>query len=340
MSTHPFSQEEIIQFFEGSLPDLQHTEVLKWFSSLTIDEQTEFMDFHFDSIEKTAHGQAPTNPAGFKKLEAQILIKNQTKVKAVQWVLRIAAAALPFIVGYLMFMQPANLPKVSPAQNATICIRNIEISNPLKDLKTVQLPDSSSVDLYPGATLSYPEGLAGKKRKLLLSGKAFFKVKHDEQRPFIVQSGAVTTVVLGTSFWIDAVSDSKTISVKVKTGKVGVIHGKHPALFLLPSEKAVFNTLSNVLTKVKTPVSKSSNVLPKDLPSAVVFNQTPLRQVIKALAENFNVQIDMEESINTEQPISLTTRDKTIAEVLQEIKSQIPIDYEIKDKKINIKKQE
>lgn len=340
MSRYPFSQEEIAQFFEGSLPELEYTEILNWFSSLTKDEQLKFMDLHFNTLEKTGNVQSLDNPIGFKKIETRILTQKHRQVKTLHAVLKIAAATLPFIVGYLLFMQPGKINKVSRAHHTVAYIRNIQISNSLNTIKYIQLPDSSSVDLYPGATLNYPVALAGKKREIILTGKAFFKVKHDRQRPFIVQSGAITTVVLGTSFWIDAQKHTGLITVKVKTGKVGVLHDKDPVLFLLPSEKAVFSISSGVLAKVKPTIVKKPMFAPTELPTAMVFNETPLKQVVKILAENFKVNIDIDAAVNTELPISLTTRNKTIKEVLHEISSQIPLDYEIKDNNIKIKKQE
>jgi ferric-dicitrate binding protein FerR (iron transport regulator) len=147
--------------------------------------------------------------------------------------------------------------------------------------------------------------------------------------------------VLGTSFWIDAGKGAKKISVKVKTGKVGVVHGHQPAIFLFPSETAVFNTISGVLAKVKQPVSRTAHLsTSEDAPAALVFNETPLKQVINALAENFKLSISMQDSIDTDLPVSLNTKGKTVPEILQQIKSQTHIDYAIKDKKIIIRKQQ
>ncbi len=103
----------------------------------------------------------------------------------------------------------------------------------------------------------------------------------------------------------------------------------------------MFNGISGVLAKVKQyPVKKLSPKPVSPTATALVFNQTPLKQVADVLAENFKVQISLQESMDTTLPITLSTKDKTIAEILQEIKSQIPIDYEIKDNRINIRKQE
>lgn len=341
MKEHPFTEKIIAQFFEGTLPELQHIEVLNWLGSLSEEEQLEFMELHVNLLEPAEVNLAALPPAGFREIEMRLLSDKQSRRKTGVWVMRIAASLIPLLLVYFFIQHPSAGRKTLPAKNLSAMTRMIRNSNLLNTISSIQLPDSSTVSLYPGATLTYPEGLNGKKRAIQLSGKAFFKIKHISDRPFTVQTGAITTVVLGTSFWVDAPENSSNISIKVKTGKVGVLQANHPALFLLPSEQAIFNGISGVLAKVKQyPVRRLSPKPVSPAVTALVFNQTPLKQVALILAENFSIQIILQESMDTTLPITLSTKDKTIAEILQEIKSQIPIDYEIKDSRINIRKQE
>lgn len=341
MKEQPFTKEKIAQFFEGTLPELEHTAILSWFSSLNEDDQLAFMDTHLAVMEQSATVHSLIPAGGFQKIEHQILHKKRLTLQTGYSILKIAAVVLPFLLGYLFIQQPYTAPKKSPVLDIAAVIRTIKINNPEQAIKEIRLPDLSIVSLYPGATISYAQGFKGKNRDMQLSGKAFFKVKHDRHRPFTVQTGAITTVVLGTSFWIDAGKDAKKISVKVKTGKVGVIHGHQPAIFLFPSETAIFNTLTGVLAKVKQPVNRIQPLLrSEEAPAALVFNATPLKQVMNALAENFKLNISIQDSINTDLPVSLNTKGKTVPEILQQIKSQTPIDYAIKDKKIIIRKQQ
>jgi len=339
MKEHPFSKETLTHFFEGSLPEAEHTAILTWFSSLTEEEQLEFMELHLNVIESETDSFSGTSVSDFSQIEAKILNKKRFSLNKGIGALKIAAAVLPFIIGYLIFQQPDAQHKTAQTLTSLAATRNIRIQNLLNKTENIQLPDSTTVSLYPGATLNYPEGLTGKNRAILLSGKAFFKVKHDERRPFTVKTGAITTVVLGTSFWIDAKENGSTISVKVKIGKVGVVYGKEPAVFLLPAEKAVFNTISGVLAKVKTVTAKTPAKEEHKAVTALAFNETPLKQVIKVLAENFNIRINLQETIDTNLPVSLNTKDKTIEMIMHDIQSQIPISYEIKKNEINIKQQ-
>ncbi|TCC92489.1 FecR family protein [Pedobacter hiemivivus] len=115
------------------------------------------------------------------------------------------------------------------------------------------LPDSSVVYLNAMSKLSFPKRFEpGKKREIKLEGEAFFEVKHDTSRPFIVHSGTLQTRVLGTSFNINAYADNKTYSVSVRTGKVGVSEankdGQKQLSLLLPGKHLVYNLASKKYT--------------------------------------------------------------------------------------------
>jgi transmembrane sensor len=63
---------------------------------------------------------------------------------------------------------------------------------------TVSLGDGSFVKLAPGSSLEVWESEV--ERKVTLSGRGFFAVAHEAERPFIVRSGDTETRVLGTRF--------------------------------------------------------------------------------------------------------------------------------------------
>jgi transmembrane sensor len=86
----------------------------------------------------------------------------------------------------------------------------------------ILLNDGSSVVLQPGGHLSYSEGANKKRREVTLTGKAFFEIVKNKEKPFLVYSYGLATKVLGTSFMIDASEENKDIKVEVRTGTVAV----------------------------------------------------------------------------------------------------------------------
>lgn len=69
-------------------------------------------------------------------------------------------------------------------------------------LKTTTLPDSSTVILYPDASIRY-RFTENSARYVALNGKAFFDVRKRNGTPFKVESKNLSVEVLGTSFLVD-----------------------------------------------------------------------------------------------------------------------------------------
>lgn len=73
-------------------------------------------------------------------------------------------------------------------------------------LKTTTLPDSSTVILYPDASIRY-RFTENSARYVALNGKAFFDVRKRNGTPFKVESKNLSVEVLGTSFLVDDCAD-------------------------------------------------------------------------------------------------------------------------------------
>ena len=92
--------------------------------------------------------------------------------------------------------------------------------------QTFLLPDSSIVYLGSASTLKYDPGYNSTNRRLILEGEAFFIVKHGGRHPFIVRTGDISTVDIGTEFNIRYYPGRSAIEVSVAKGKVEVHSAK------------------------------------------------------------------------------------------------------------------
>ncbi|GJM34703.1 MAG: anti-sigma factor [Saprospiraceae bacterium] len=84
----------------------------------------------------------------------------------------------------------------------------------------ILLADGTKVWLNQNSTLHYPKIFNGSKRKVVLSGQAFFEVARDESHAFLIETPSTTVKVLGTSFDVMAYPDSLQHWVQVQFGKV------------------------------------------------------------------------------------------------------------------------
>lgn len=88
------------------------------------------------------------------------------------------------------------------------------------------LPDGTKVFLNYNSTLTYPKVFNGDLRTVSLQGEAFFDVKRDTERPFVIQANGTEIRVLGTSFNVKAYKEAP-VRVDVATGKVRVSKDQH-----------------------------------------------------------------------------------------------------------------
>ena len=136
--------------------------------------------------------------------------------------------------------------RVSPWKNEpeTRLAENKKALPPVADMKGkkyVRLQDGSTVLLNEGSHLEYPDVFAAGTREVALTGEAYFDIRHDAARPFIVHTGNVSTTVLGTAFNIKAYPEQKEITVTVTRGKVKVSDEKKNIGIITPNESIAVN---------------------------------------------------------------------------------------------------
>ena len=129
--------------------------------------------------------------------------------------------------GEMSLDKPAE--KVTPAQLMALSV-------PRGQDYHLTLADGTQVWLNAESRLEFPDRFNGNTREVRLSGEAYFEVKKDAKRPFIVHSDYLTTRVLGTSFNVRVYS-SRDAAVTLVKGRVQVKAGNE-AQILAPGQQA------------------------------------------------------------------------------------------------------
>ncbi|MFZ1809137.1 MAG: FecR domain-containing protein [Cyclobacteriaceae bacterium] len=110
-----------------------------------------------------------------------------------------------------------------------------------KEIVRDTLPDGSLAVLNKSSTLKYAYNTNSNQRKVKLEGEAFFDVKHQEDKPFIIETNEVIIEDIGTTFNVSAFPDSPTIEVYVETGEVAFYTLKDTGLNLVAGETGVYH---------------------------------------------------------------------------------------------------
>ncbi len=181
----------------------------------------------------------------------------------------------------------------------------------------VQLADGSRVTLNSGSVLRYPETFGDSKREVYLEGEAYFEVKHDPEKSFLVHTGKVTTTVLGTSFNVSAYNRMPTVAVTVVTGKVGVKNEvKKKSVSLLPSQRAVFNAATRMLD-VDSVDNVSDAIAWRT--GKLVFSAARLDEVCLKLGHHFGVEVSINNRQKREMKINGSFSDQSLETIVEAI---------------------
>jgi ferric-dicitrate binding protein FerR (iron transport regulator) len=227
------------------------------------------------------------------------------------------------------------------------------ISNNQTASKKVTLSDGSTIWLSGNSTIKHAASFKPHIREVYLDGEAFFDVKRDTLRPFVVYSSQLTTRVLGTSFTIRAYQQDPRIEVSVVTGKVSVyvksdgetkatagenkagVHkeGKASEMVLLPNERATFSKTDLALQREEIKPLPKKNLW---APASLSFQNTPIRQVIKELNRHFDAEILIEDEAINHCTIRADFTNKNLPLIIELICKSIDADYRMIDKKISI----
>lgn len=205
-------------------------------------------------------------------LEQRIMARHKNR-----W-LRIVSAAAAVVVlcvlGYntYLYMAPVDMIMVST----------------LADTKLVKLPDGTEVTLNRHTSLTYPNRFKEQNRQVSLKGEAYFAVTKDASHPFIVQTGAVDVRVLGTEFNVEAYPRDELVKTTLFEGSVAVDTENDNSLVLVPGESAVYNKAVRHLSKAIA-AQLNDEIAWKD--GALIFNQVPLKEIVRQLSNTFNADI-------------------------------------------------
>jgi ferric-dicitrate binding protein FerR (iron transport regulator) len=172
-------------------------------------------------------------------------------------------------------------------------------SNP----KNIQLEDGTTVTIYPGSKLAFPQHFSPAKREVYLEGEAFFKVSKNPSRPFFVYNNNIVTQVLGTSF--DIRGKNGQVEVAVKTGRVAVYENKEQitlnevqqksnGVIITPNQKVTYYQEERhfVTSIVDQPIPVADK--PKKEEANFVYNETPLYKVLTDLQDTYELEIVLE----------------------------------------------
>lgn len=234
-----------------------------------------------------------SNNEAWEKFQSGLKEKSQAKptftiLKNTQSIWRAAAAITLLAIGGWAFW-------INQQKTAILDAGSVATFN--QQVKQITLKDGSTITLNANSSVKYK--VTKNSRNIELQGMAHFEVAKNPNAPFVIRSGQNQVTVLGTGFDVRSYA-KKPLQVTVNHGKVRVEKLAKNSNTML--ESAIL-TKGMRVTENPAPSTKSeqyftveSNVNLKSVSwsnGSLDFDNAPLADVIDAVEERYNVQIEV-----------------------------------------------
>ncbi len=179
------------------------------------------------------------------------------------------------------------------------------------ETEMVTLADGSTARLNGGSILSYPPSFSDQERRVQLDGEAFFEVVAGET-PFVVGAENAEVRVLGTAFNVWA--RGAETRVAVREGRVALE---------APNQRVEVTANQAAVRRGEEPPELLDAAFAAAalawLDGRIVFERTPLAEVVAELTRVFDQPIDLRATGLTAETITGTFSGKTLDNVLASV---------------------
>jgi len=194
------------------------------------------------------------------------------------------------------------------------------------------LPDGSTVHLNSGSTLKLAAGFHVENRKCVLSGEGFFEVAKHEDWPFEVETRDYTIAVLGTQFNVKSYPQMDRSTTALLEGSVQLT-SPHTRLTLEPGQQV---QASGGESWKKTKANFREILAWRD--GYFRFSNASLQDIMEDVLTWYAIDgVEYEHQID-ERFTGSIVRSRSLSEVLRSIEKIANLKFEIKERRIFVRK--
>ncbi len=248
---------------------------------------------------------------------------SQLKMRIRTFRFRVAAAVIiPFIFLAGAFTFVANRTGVFSSEEMA------DVTVPYGEQVQVVLQDGTIVQLNSGSHLQYPKSFGLFSRNVKLTGEGYFSVAKEIGRPFIVNLNEIKVKVTGTKFNAKAYLDDNKITVSIDEGSVNIVDKSNKAYPLKVGESVIYDRLSGFCTVNKVEDMRFHTAWRT---KSLNFYRTPLKDILKTLERQYEVQFIVSDSSLLNYKFSISTSRVNASEILMDLEKVSKIRFDLKD---------
>ncbi len=303
----PIVNDDLIaKFLAREATETESEAVNDWL--LDSDENEKYF-FEVQKVWEKAGKQAANKSKTFRKVDTDAawqklrgkeakVVQMKPKRTAVPFMRIAAAIAFLLVVGFAWYF-------LSDKEAQQLAFATTEKADSLL------LADGSQVFVNRQSKITYPETFSGKKRVVKLEGEAFFQVKSNKEKPFVVETQSVEIQVVGTAFNVKVAPNKSRTEVIVQEGKV-LVRSAKDSIYLTAGEQAAIE--GDKITKQENIADKNFLAYKTRL---LVFEKTTLNEAIAKINALYMSEIKLKNPALGNCPITVTFDNESIGSIIE-----------------------
>lgn len=301
--------EQLAKYFSGECSKDEIKEITSWRNE-SLDNSKEFFEA------KDIWISSQTVPSPNMQVLEDIIGKPEAKVVPIsngfKWVKYAAAAVIVLGLGFVI---------------------NFVLSG--DSINSQTLADGSVIVLHGESTIE-SVNINELTREVKLTGKAYFDIERDENRPFIITTETGRIEVLGTSFLIDATSGGTEVCVE--SGLVALVKPgeKGKTDLSVKLSKGEMGTINKTATGIIKKNNTNSNYLAWKT-KTLTFKQSKMSEVALVLEDVYGISIEFENENLKNCSLTSTFKERRAKDAIEIIAKTFNLTIDMKNDKIILK---
>lgn len=185
------------------------------------------------------------------------------------------------------------------------------------------LEDGTAVQVNAGSELLFPTHFKKHIRQVELRGEAYFKVKHNSEKPFHVLLGTLNVQVTGTTFNIKAYEEEGDICVALIEGSVNVREGQKVLATLSPGQLFTYHKTTREYNTAQANISAITGWTEDKF----VFQDETIGTIMNELSRWYNVEISVSDDIRDIRYSGMLSRKQPLTEILNILQLTNELDF-------------
>lgn len=197
----------------------------------------------------------------------------------------------------------------------------------------IYLPDGTLVYLNASSSIRYPLNFTANERLVTMEGEAYFKVKHNDTKPFKIQLHNQIIEDLGTEFNVNAYSDEPNIKTTLIRGLVKIIKADNSVL-LRPNQQAITGGNNSSIQVV---YANNIDQIIAWKEGYFSFKDNSIEEIMKQISRWYDVKVDYYKGKRIQELfIADVPRSTSLSGFLKILESTGWVKFKVEGKKVTV----